>query len=66
MTYLGYIMLIVPILIESLIKIIWGIVYYAFLPLWKKCFPNSIEKMEDYTRFKYEYKIVTKILDLWD
>ena len=65
MTYLGCFMLIIPIIIESLIKVIWGIVYYALRPLWRKCFPNSIDKMEDYTKFKYKYILIPKLFELW-
>ena len=66
MTYLGYFLLIIPIFIESLIKLVWGIVYYTFRPLWRQCFPDSIEKMENYTKFKYQYIVVPKIIKLWE
>lgn len=66
MTYLGCSILIIPIFIESLIKLIWGIVYYTFRPLWRKYFSHSIEKMEDYTKFKYQYVLVTKLIELWE
>ena len=66
MTYLGYCMLTIPIFIESLVKLVWGIVYYTFRPLWRKYFSNSIERMENYTKFKYQYIVVPKIIELWE
>lgn len=66
MTYLGCFILIIPILIESLIKLLWGIAYYTFRPFWRKYFYNCIEKLEDYTKFKHQYIIVQKIIELWE
>ena len=67
MIYLGYFVLIIPVIIETLVKLIWGIVYYVFRPLWRRCFSNfAIEKMENYTKFKYQYIVVPKIIELWE
>jgi len=67
MTIIGLMCMVPIVLIESLIKIIWGIVYYTFRPLWRNCFSTrSIKKMEKYTKFKHEYIILPKIIELWE
>jgi len=66
MGIIGCIVISPIILAETLVKIVWGVLFYVFYPLWKCIFPVRFFKLEEYTHFKHEYVLVSKILELWD
>ena len=67
MRIIGWITISPIILAETLVKIVWGVLFYIFYPLWKCIFSMWVfNKLEAYTRFKYEYILVPKLFKLWD
>lgn len=67
MGIIGLIVISPIILAETLVKIVWGVLFYVFYPLWKYIFSvGFFNKLEAYTHFKYEYILVPKLLKLWD
>jgi len=67
MEIIGWIAISPIILAETLVKIIWGILFYIFYPLWKMLFSTwAFNNLEAYTHFKYEYILVPRILKMWN
>lgn len=56
--------ILVILIIETIIKIVWGIIFYTFKPVWKSLFVT--DKMEDYTKFSGRFRLTTRICKLWE
>jgi hypothetical protein len=67
MGIIGWIAISPIILAETLVKIVWGVLFYIFYPLWKCIFSTwAFNNLEAYTHFKHEYIVIPKLLELWD
>ena len=67
MGIIGLIIISPIILAETLVKIVWGVLFYILYPFWKCIFSTwAFNKLEAYTHFKYEYILVPKLFKLWD
>lgn len=56
--------ILIMLVIETLIKIVWGIVFYTFKPIWKRLFVT--DRMEDYTKFSGRFRLTVRICNLWE
>ena len=67
MNIIGWIILIPFIIIESIIKIIWAILYSITKPLWKKFLPCYTRAfMENYAfEWKGQLKLCSFLYHLW-